>query len=440
MYIAPNMMWNLSKAYHDESIIIPGHVPIGIELRIRNEQARVQVSMPSLVAGKHRLPEAEVNDILARQQEKQNALNWTDGVDELYRAWSSIWVWATFLKQSYGHLHKTRASKGRVTAGRTLYMTPMSPRHGLWLRRVANFVQKLKRVKVALRRKEDPPAGLWSKIISGAKPLAERYGVPDLLHAMDSQPMDIAEKVLDESQKFCQKVWAEEIQQIRRTARTDFRACLAEHSGINRVTSRMLRPHELNHPTLLIGGEVISRPVQVVKHVQNAWEEILGREPPPLGELWLRTQRPTGPVHACELPDITAEMVKQTLGRKAKKTAAGQDSWHMDELACLPLPALQGLADLYNAMEKQKKVPLAMAQAWMALVPKSAQAGPPSSVRPISVLATTYRVWASMRATQVQQWADATFHKWQVAFVKGRSPRIPLAQRLYAIFLGPYFL
>ena len=129
-----------------------------------------------------------------------------------------------------------------------------------------------------------------------------------------------------------------------------------------------------------------------------------------------------------EIPEITAAMVKQALGRKAKRTAAGQDSWHMDELASLPKEALEGLARLYNVMEQQQRVPFAMAQAWMALVPKSASASAPLAVRPISVLASTYRLWASLRASQVQAWADVTFHRWQVAYVKGRSARVPLAQ------------
>ena len=64
-----------------------------------------------------------------------------------------------------------------------------------------------------------------------------------------------------------------------------------------------------------------------------------------------------------------------------------------------------------------------MRDVWMALLPKQDAPTEPMAVRPISVLAILYRLWASTRALDMQTWASDTYHRWQLAYVKGRSSR-----------------
>ena len=69
-----------------------------------------------------------------------------------------------------------------------------------------------------------------------------------------------------------------------------------------------------------------------------------------------------------------------------------------------------------------------MTPAWMAMVPKGSKPGPPLSVRPISILSSVYRLYASARTNQLQGWARGAFHNWQKAYVRGRSPKAQVAR------------
>jgi hypothetical protein len=83
--------------------------------------------------------------------------------------------------------------------------------------------------------------------------------------------------------------------------------------------------------------------------------------------------------------------------------AKGVDGWSPAELRSLPRSYSQGLAELLNLIEKEKKWPEGL-NPIIALIPKE---GPKSEgqLRPIAILPYIYRVWMAIRKCRIKQWA-----------------------------------
>ena len=79
------------------------------------------------------------------------------------------------------------------------------------------------------------------------------------------------------------------------------------------------------------------------------------------------------------------------------------------------------MAELFEIMEQLNYMPANLAAFWMALVPKNDQPTEPLGIRPISILSVLYRGYATVRAAQVQPWAQAVLHPAQLAYIKGRQ-------------------
>ena len=211
-------------------------------------------------------------------------------------------------------------------------------------------------------------------------------------------------------------------------ATIQFKAKLADHSGINKTVSRLLHPQPHHVPRVLQDGQTIADPSKVVHLVQSAWQEYFAKDPTTPSQEWLDIVMQHLP-HREEqpLPVISPEELMNIIKSKKTNSAPGPDSWYLAELKQLPLEAYEGLSVILMQAEQRHRLPCDLTDSWMALIAKTSDPGKPTAIRPISVLSAIYRSWASLRTTHLQRWAQSTYHPWQLAFVKGRSPRKQLS-------------
>ncbi|KAJ9434934.1 Retrovirus-related Pol polyprotein from type-1 retrotransposable element R2, partial [Diplonema papillatum] len=83
----------------------------------------------------------------------------------------------------------------------------------------------------------------------------------------------------------------------------------------------------------------------------------------------------------------------------------GVDGWSTAELKKLPLPLLNALAEVFNAIEATGTWPNALLEAAVTLIPKD-ETLDPLALRPITVTSAVYRLWASTRLRDVVQWQE----------------------------------
>ena len=346
-------------------------------------------------------------------------------LDDMYEQWSDIWE--EFLYERNGERRAGPSRRGKDAKKRELHRAPLQTIQSLPMRKLANYINV---VRILLTQIDNDQVGTqrrWQQLARGAMPLAQRYGTPDFTGAQPSGPTAATRHILEVTRTYYQQIWSDESKRERAEARQTFRVQLAQHGGINRKVASLLKGESTAVPRVISDEGVVSEPEQVITMVQQAWRTYFDKCPEEVSPRWLednsREQRPV-----IDLPPLTGQFLSDVLKTKNKRTAAGRDSWHMGELAELPIEAFEGLAHILNSSETATRLPKGMTPAWMAIVPKSPKPSPPLSVRPISILSSVYRLYASARTSQLQDWARGAFHEWQKAYVRGRSPKEQLAR------------
>ncbi|KAJ9440311.1 putative RNA-directed DNA polymerase from transposon BS, partial [Diplonema papillatum] len=103
--------------------------------------------------------------------------------------------------------------------------------------------------------------------------------------------------------------------------------------------------------------------------------------------------------------DLTGDDLRSVLGKKQRAGVPGVDGWSTAELKKLPLPLLNALAKVFNAIEATGTWPNALLEAAVTLIPKD-ETLDPLALRPITVTSAVYRLWASTRLRDVVQWQE----------------------------------
>ena len=89
-------------------------------------------------------------------------------------------------------------------------------------------------------------------------------------------------------------------------------------------------------------------------------------------------------------------------------TAGGLDGWGWREFKVLPVSWFDGLARILSCVEDSGVWPEGLLDAYIAVIPEVDCDATPSGQRPLSVLPVVYRIWASARMGQLNDW----FHSW----------------------------
>ena len=102
----------------------------------------------------------------------------------------------------------------------------------------------------------------------------------------------------------------------------------------------------------------------------------------------------------CPLADVV---------RRKKVTAGGLDGWGWREFKVLPVSWFDGLARILSCVEDFGVWPDGLLDAYMAMIPKTDGDVTPLGQPPLSVLPVVYRIWASARMGQPDEWRSSCF-------------------------------
>ena len=103
------------------------------------------------------------------------------------------------------------------------------------------------------------------------------------------------------------------------------------------------------------------------------------------------------------LPRLTGQMLADVVQSKSA-TAGSLDGWGWRELKVLPVSWYDGLARILTKVEDIGDWPDGLLDAYIAMIPKTDGDATPLGQRPLSVLPIVYRVWASTRMVQLEEW------------------------------------
>ena len=108
-----------------------------------------------------------------------------------------------------------------------------------------------------------------------------------------------------------------------------------------------------------------------------------------------------------ELPQLTGEMLEGVVRRKSA-TAGSLDGWGWRELEVLPVAWEDEFGRIQTKVEELGVWPEGLLDAYIAMLPKADGDATPLGQRPLSVLPVAYRIWASARMVQLEDW----FRSW----------------------------
>ena len=117
---------------------------------------------------------------------------------------------------------------------------------------------------------------------------------------------------------------------------------------------------------------------------------------------------------------LDGERLRSTLSRMKSNTACGCDGWRMDELKRLPVPLLDRLASIFNAVEETGSWPAALTVGIVSIISKG-EGTSPLKLRPIGVMSCVYRLWAATRVGEVLAWQDKWLHRCLHGFRSGHG-------------------
>ena len=107
------------------------------------------------------------------------------------------------------------------------------------------------------------------------------------------------------------------------------------------------------------------------------------------------------------LPRLSGEMLAEVVHRKGA-TAGSSDGWSWRELKALADSWFDGLARILSKVEDTGFWPECLLDAEIAIIPETDGDATPLGQRPLSVLPIAYRIWASARMGQLEEW----FQSW----------------------------
>ena len=107
------------------------------------------------------------------------------------------------------------------------------------------------------------------------------------------------------------------------------------------------------------------------------------------------------------LPPLTGQMLADVVRRK-KVTAGGLDGCCWREFKVLPVSWFDGIARILSCVEDFGIWPDGLLDAYIAMILKVDGDATPLGQRPLSVLPVVYRIWASPRMGQLEDW----FRSW----------------------------
>ena len=164
-------------------------------------------------------------------------------------------------------------------------------------------------------------------------------------------------------------------------------------------------------PRLTVGGSgVLSDPIAIDAEFRKAWLPYFcrsGQRETSLDEFSFEVDGWLPLLPEVQLPRLTGQMLFDVVKHK-NVSAGGLDGWGWRELKVLPVSWYDGLARILTKVEDLGVWPDGLLDASITMIPKSDGDATPLGQRPLTVLPVVYRVWASTRMGQLDDW----FRSW----------------------------
>ncbi|CAE8583822.1 unnamed protein product [Polarella glacialis] len=159
-------------------------------------------------------------------------------------------------------------------------------------------------------------------------------------------------------------------------------------------------------PEITLTPEGLSAcPADLLKRVCDKWSKIYNRysdTSPPCWESFLKRFGQYIISSEVILSPLTPELLRDRACR-GPATAMGTDCWSKEDLRMLPPAAWVRICEFLVLVEQTGEWPGELMHLLVALIPKPHGTGP-DDLRPISIAPLLYRIWASVRAADLNTW------------------------------------
>ena len=164
-------------------------------------------------------------------------------------------------------------------------------------------------------------------------------------------------------------------------------------------------------PHLTPGGSgVLSDPARIDEEFRKAWLPYFcrsGQRDTSLEEFDKEVEGWLPLLLVVHLPRLTGQMLADVVQRKGA-TVGSLDFWGWRELKVLPISSYDELARILSKVEDLSVWLDGLLDAYIAMIPNTDGDATALGQRPLSVLPVVYRIWASARMGQVEDW----FQSW----------------------------
>ena len=154
---------------------------------------------------------------------------------------------------------------------------------------------------------------------------------------------------------------------------------------------------------------VVADPAKIDEEFRKAWLPYFcrsGQRDTSLEEFNLEVDGWLPLLPEVALPGLTGQMLADVVRRKG--ATGSLDGWGWRELKVLPVSWFDELARILTVVEDLGVWPDGLLDAYIAMIPKTDGDATPLGQRPLSVLSVVYRIWASARMVQLEEW----FRSW----------------------------
>ena len=164
-------------------------------------------------------------------------------------------------------------------------------------------------------------------------------------------------------------------------------------------------------PHLTPGGSgVLADPARIDEEFRKAWLPYFchyGQRDTSLEEFDREVEGWLPLLPEVSLPSLTCRMLADVVQRKGA-TACSLDGWGWRELKVLRLSWYDELARILTKVEDLGVWPDGFLDAFITMIPNTDGDSTPLGQRPLRVLPVVYRIWASARVKQLENW----FRRW----------------------------
>ena len=119
----------------------------------------------------------------------------------------------------------------------------------------------------------------------------------------------------------------------------------------------------------------------------------------------------------CTVDELDGEKLRTACKKMKSTSAPGADGWRVAELQALPLQLFEKLAQVFNLVEETGTWPVPLTRGLISLIQKG-EGSAPQKLRPIGLMASVYRLWASLRVRDIMHWQE----KWADTALYGYRP------------------